>query len=262
MTLPSPWNILVVMPAYNQEKTLPIVLEKISKLKLSGATIYGIVVIDDASTDNTRGVLEIFKKKNKNMNIHYVRQRVNVGPSQSILDGFREAEKIIHARSNFIIVRMDSDGDHDPDDIAKLIRPVVNEEARATVGDTSCGLSNGIIDAISNRVLGIMQGNALSTERFRQISPGFLAFDAEYLRDVINFREKYSEEYKKRFGSRDRYGVDLSTLTFFHDSLKIVKLYRTPLQSGRRPLSKIYAQGKEVLKHFKLIKHLKNKRFS
>jgi len=249
------------MPAYNQEKTLPIVLEKISKLKLSGAAVYGVVVVDDASTDNTRRVLENFKKKNKNMNSHYVRQRINVGPSQCILDGFREAEKIIHARNNFIIVRMDSDGDHDPSDIAKLILPVINGNVRAVVGDTSYGLSNGIIDAISNRILGIMQGTALSTAKFKQVSPGFLAFDAEYLSEVIKFREKYQEEYKKRYNARDRFGVDLSTLTFFHNSLEIIHLQTKPLVKGRRPLSKIYAQGKEVLKHFKLIKHLKNKRF-
>ncbi|MFH1247255.1 MAG: glycosyltransferase family 2 protein [Candidatus Micrarchaeota archaeon] len=245
-------KVIVVMPAFNQAKTLPSLLQKFFQLKLTNAAISKIVIVDDASTDNTRQIIA----KMKSAKIKYVREQTNVGPSQAILDGFRTAYKLVGASKNCIVVRMDSDGDHNPFDIAKLVAPIVNKRADAAVIDADFGLSNGLIDLVYNRIFGVLQGKTLLLPAFRQTSPGFYAFKADTLKSLIRFREHYVKVYAKKYGKVDLYGIDLSVFAFFYSSIKIIKIKAHVLEKGRRSLGKIYGQGKEILRHFRVIKEL------
>ncbi|MDP3741944.1 MAG: glycosyltransferase, partial [Candidatus Micrarchaeota archaeon] len=193
------------------------------------------------------------------LNLICLRELKNVGPSDAILDGFREAKQRAKHEKNVIIVRMDSDGDHNSEVISKLIAPIVAGKANAAVIDISYGLSNGFIDLVYNRIFGFIQGKVLSSGSFNQASPGFYAFRSIYLEKFIKFRTNYVDTYARHFKQKDRYGIDLSFLAFFHNSIVVIRHNAKPLQRGRRPLAKIYAQGKEMLKHFKIVKKLKNR---
>ena len=52
-------KLTIIIPAFNEKKTLPILLKKISKIKISKQ----IIIIDDKSTDGTRSFLDSYKEK-------------------------------------------------------------------------------------------------------------------------------------------------------------------------------------------------------
>lgn len=99
--------ISAVIPAYNEEERISKVLEETSKY------VDEIVVVDDASTDDTAKIAKEFGKVLENEN--------NLGYITSIKKGFRKAD-------GNIIVTLDADGEHDPSFIPKLVEPIKEGE--------------------------------------------------------------------------------------------------------------------------------------
>jgi len=104
--------LVVVLPAYNDEHTIGILIEKLSRLLPKFVKSFEIVVVDDASTDGTREVLEKQKKKIKNLTI--ISHKKNQGYGGALMHGFAVVKK------EFIFYT-DSDGQYDVDEITKLI---------------------------------------------------------------------------------------------------------------------------------------------
>jgi dolichol-phosphate mannosyltransferase len=105
----------LVVPAYNEEENLPVLLKEISDIlpQLAGAT--EIILVNDGSTDRTLDVMMELKAK-------YDRVRVlsldkNYGLSAALDAGFRQAR-------GEIVVSLDSDLQNDPADIPKLINKI------------------------------------------------------------------------------------------------------------------------------------------
>ena len=104
--------ISVVIPAYNEEKTIGEVLEKTLQVMESMKTPYEIIVVDDGSTDRTRTEASKYK-------VTLLTNGKNRGKGYALRKGFK------HVRGQ-IIVTLDSDGSHDPKDIPRLIEPLYN----------------------------------------------------------------------------------------------------------------------------------------
>jgi glycosyltransferase involved in cell wall biosynthesis len=109
----------IVLPMYNEEKTIKKVLEQLPYNEL-----IEIIVVNDHSTDNS---LEKIEEVKPYRDITVINHSINKGYGGAIISG------ISHARGN-IIVTMDSDGQHSPDDIYNLIKPILEEEADYTIG--------------------------------------------------------------------------------------------------------------------------------
>lgn len=97
----------LIIPAYNEEKTIKEVIEK------SRDYAQEVIVIDGASTDNTPYVV----KKINGENIRLIRHKERVGVTKARIDGVEKAE-------NDIIIFMDADGQHRPEDIPHLLEKV------------------------------------------------------------------------------------------------------------------------------------------
>ena len=104
--------ISVVIPAYNEEKTISEVLEKTVQVMESMKAPYEIIVVDDGSTDKTREIASKYK-------VAVLSNGKNRGKGYALRKGFK------HARGQ-IIITLDSDGSHDPKEIPKLIEPLYN----------------------------------------------------------------------------------------------------------------------------------------
>lgn len=110
-------KIIVVIPALNEEKTISKIIKGVKKY------VDEIILVDDASTDKTaiiaqrEGAIVLTHKKNQ-------------GYDKSIDDGFAWAAK----REATIVLTFDSDGQHNPEDIPKIIEPILNREADVVVG--------------------------------------------------------------------------------------------------------------------------------
>ncbi|MCH8011914.1 MAG: glycosyltransferase family 2 protein [Candidatus Marinimicrobia bacterium] len=104
-------KISVIIPAYNEKQSLPILLDEIEGA-LSGKFEYEIIVIDDGSTD---GSFELLQKRAKlDGKIRVTRFLRNYGKSAALSEGFKRAQ-------GDYIITLDSDLQDDPNEIPRLI---------------------------------------------------------------------------------------------------------------------------------------------
>ena len=119
-------SISVIIPLYNEEHSIKNVIERIPN-----HSSYEIIVVDDGSTD--KSVKRIREIKDKDIKI--IQHEKNQGYGASILTGFNHA-------TGDIIVTMDSDGQHNPEEIPNLIKPIINHQADLVVGSRYLGSSS------------------------------------------------------------------------------------------------------------------------
>ncbi len=110
---------LVVVPAFNEEASLPATLEELKRFVPAGDT----VVVDDGSSD---GTAEIARRAG----VPVLVLPVNVGVGGALQTGFRFAL----AGGFDAAVQFDADGQHDPADLAGLLVPLAAREAELVIG--------------------------------------------------------------------------------------------------------------------------------
>lgn len=116
-------GVFLVIPAFNEEKTVGEILEKIAKLN------YKIVLVDDGSEDNTYKIARKSKDKYPD-NIFIYRHIINRGLGAALKTGMNGA--LEHGAK--FVVTFDADGQHAIADIAKVCKPLVNKEAEVVIG--------------------------------------------------------------------------------------------------------------------------------
>ncbi|WP_414468858.1 glycosyltransferase family 2 protein [Methanobacterium sp. ACI-7] len=101
---------LAILPAYNEEIAIGSLILSTKK------HVDEIIVVDDGSKDNTSEIAKLAGAK-------VIRHSSNKGKGSALKTGFRAVN------GSDIVITMDSDGQHNPDEIPKLIEPIVNGEA-------------------------------------------------------------------------------------------------------------------------------------
>ncbi len=117
----NPKDVTVIVPAYNEEKTI---LQVLGELKKRG---YTVVVVDDGSTDSTPHLLTRFKDDDR---VHVYRHIINRGLGAALRTGIEAALSM----GSSYIVTFDADGQHDPDDIERVCKPLIDNKADAVIG--------------------------------------------------------------------------------------------------------------------------------
>ena len=116
----------IIIPVYNEEKTIDKVIDKVKKVKLAPNIVKEIIVIDDGSTDNSRQ--KIIRKKQldrKNLKVHF--SLINLGKGAAVRVGLK------FAKGDLIIIQ-DADLELDPKDHRKIIEPIIKGEAKVVYG--------------------------------------------------------------------------------------------------------------------------------
>jgi dolichol-phosphate mannosyltransferase len=111
--------IYILLPAYNEEKTLDAFLPKVDSELQKLNEDHQIILMDDGSTDGTLQKAEGFKKT---ISIEVLRHPTNRGLGETIRDLFEYAT--IKSSPDDILIRMDCDDTHDPQYIPGLIRKI------------------------------------------------------------------------------------------------------------------------------------------
>lgn len=109
----------IVIPAYNEERTIKQLIAKVKQVKYPGS--FEIIVIDDASSDKTPQHL------NSIANIVKIRNKINKGKGYSLRVGFKKAK-------GKIILIQDADLEYEPKDHLKLISTMIEENADVVYG--------------------------------------------------------------------------------------------------------------------------------
>lgn len=116
-------KILIIIPAYNEEKNIKKTYDSILEYNKKNKTKYDVIVINDGSKDNTEQVL----KENKIPHITLIK---NLGIGGAVQTGYIYAE-----RNNYdIAIQFDGDGQHDVNYVKNIIEPILTKNADLVIG--------------------------------------------------------------------------------------------------------------------------------
>lgn len=117
-------KLSIIIPVYNEEKTIGEVLKKIDHLTIPDVK-KEIVVVDDGSKDRTPSVIKKFISKNTS--IKYFHHERNRGKGAALRTGMK------YATGDYITIQ-DADLEYNPNDIPELLKPIVNKKAKVVYG--------------------------------------------------------------------------------------------------------------------------------
>ncbi len=110
-------QVVLALPAYNEERALPLVLAAFQREVLSAGWAASIVVVDDGSTDGTCRVAQEWSSR---LPLQLARHAANRGLGQTIADALRAAAAT--TAPDDVIVSMDADNTHSPELIPAMVR--------------------------------------------------------------------------------------------------------------------------------------------
>ena len=122
-------KLSIIVPCYNERETLGEVLQRLMKLQLLCEV--EVIVVDDGSTDGSAKVVEKFPK------VQLIRHEVNKGKGAALKTGIEKSS------GDFILIQ-DADLEYFPEDIPKLIDPILSDKADVVLGSRFLGKPEGM----------------------------------------------------------------------------------------------------------------------
>lgn len=122
----------ILIPVYNEEKTIHLILDKIKDVTLPQNIEKEIIIINDCSTDNTSVSIKKYILSNPNLNILYLEHLNNNGKGAALHTGIK------NAKGDYTIIQ-DADLEYDPKEYALLLQPVLDGFADVVYGSRFMG---------------------------------------------------------------------------------------------------------------------------
>lgn len=174
-------KLSIIIPAYNEEKSILEAINKVKRVKLENIT-KEIIIIDDFSTDNTKEILT--KLKDSSLKIFF--HQKNHGKGAAI----RTALK--HATGDIILIQ-DADLEYDPIEYEKLLKPIIENETKVVYGSRLNAIKKNLqkmykLHYLGNLFLTIMT-NILYGAKITDMETGYKVFRKEVIEN-INLKAK------------------------------------------------------------------------
>ncbi|GAB3765538.1 glycosyltransferase family 2 protein [Spirosoma pomorum] len=125
-------KLSVVIPAYNEERTIQTILQAVTQVTLIGGFTKEIVVVNDCSQDQTDAEIRQFRNEHPDVQLTYLKHNINQGKGAAIRTGIQ------YASGDYIIVQ-DADLEYDPEEFNLLLKPVVRGVADVVYGSRFMG---------------------------------------------------------------------------------------------------------------------------
>jgi hypothetical protein len=212
--VPPGWRLSIVIPVYNEARTIRNVLARVASIPLPKE----IIVVDDASTDGTRGVLEQLRDV---YGLVLVGKPQNEGKGAALRTGFAQA------RGDVIVVQ-DADLEYNPRDIVPLVRPLLEGRADVVYGSRFLGevpQDKSLVHRLGNALL-TWASNVTTGQRLTDMETCYKAFR----RGVI---ESFAIE-QNRFGFEPEVTAKIARRKF--------RVVEVPISYSARS----YAEGKKI----------------
>ncbi len=164
----------VVVPAYNEEATIEIVLKKLSALP----HLREIVVVDDCSKDNTNEIAQRCALANRKIRVHKMPK--NGGKTEALKAGFAMT-------TGEIVIVQDADLEYDPREIPSLMEPILDGEADVVYGSRFLVKKASRVlyyyHFVANKGLTAFS-NALTNINLTDVETGYKLFRGEIIRNM------------------------------------------------------------------------------
>ncbi len=117
-------KLSIIIPVFNEEKTISEILKRVSEVKISGVEKQ-IILVNDGSIDATASVISNFQFPISNFQL--LKHEKNMGKGSAVRTGIK------NATGEYIIIQ-DADLEYNPKDIEKLVKPVLDGVSRVVYG--------------------------------------------------------------------------------------------------------------------------------
>ncbi|MGC8828534.1 MAG: glycosyltransferase family 2 protein [Verrucomicrobiia bacterium] len=208
--------LAVVMPVYNEEKTVASILE----LVLAQRPVQEVIVVDDASTDKTYEVLKNIAEKHNRIKLF--RHDYNQGKGAALRTGFSKVS------APYVIIQ-DADLEYDPNEYYLLLKPVLADKADVVFGSRFLGYGAHRVlyywHSLGNHLLTTLS-NMATNLNLTDMETCYKLFKKEVLERI-----KIEEN---RFGFEPEITAKVSKLK--------VRIYEVPISYYGRT----YAEGKKI----------------
>jgi glycosyltransferase involved in cell wall biosynthesis len=125
-------KLSIIIPAYNEGKTINLILDKVREVELIGNFEKEVVIVNDCSTDDTETSVQRYMNENPGMQIRYYRHEINQGKGAAIHTG-------IDVATGDYVIMQDADMEYDPQEFNYLLKPVVLGVADVVYGSRFMG---------------------------------------------------------------------------------------------------------------------------
>jgi len=213
----------IVIPAYNEERTIHRILDKVKAVELIGGLQKELIITNDCSKDDTEGAIKRYMTANPDLAIRYLQHEVNQGKGAALHTGIQ------HASGDYIIIQ-DADLEYDPAEYNILLRPMLDGYADVVFGSRFMGGRPHRIlffwHSIGNKFLTLVS-NAFTNLNLTDMETCYKMFRSDILKSLV-LREK-------RFGFEPEVTAKTSRVAN-------VRIYEV----GISYYGRTYAEGKKI----------------
>lgn len=176
--------VLILLPAYQEEQSLPVLIPRIDTVMRAERTDYRIIVCDDGSRDRTG---ELLRELARTFPLETITHRINRGLGESIRDLFERAAEICRPEDR--IVRMDCDDTHEPETIHVMLQKldeghdaVIASRFQRGGGQHGVSVYRAFVSWCANQFMKLF----FPIRGVREYSCGFRAYRASLIQKAIN----------------------------------------------------------------------------